>query len=638
MSVKSSLLPVVAVSTFALLNGLGCQSAPRTLGGEADIAAHADASSSEVSLGENLLMVKVAAFAHDRPAGLAVSSTGRVFVTFPWERDQPGAAVGEVVGAGEPRPYPNATWNQWDGKPGPSALRAIVSAQALTITRDGGEEFLWVLDSGNPRKAGVVVAGPKLFKIDLSDDSIANVYYFDHERDFAGDSELSDVRIDPARRVAYLSDAAHGGVYVVDLKRRTTRKVDIGQTLAPTAQRSTGASHGLAGLELSADRAHLYYHARGGHTLYQVDTASLLDPPAGETPASPTVRLLGSTGSAMDGMTLDPASGDLYLTAMDHRAVFVRRAGTQQIQSLVADDRLQQPDSIALAGDGYLYLTTARRRDAATVAAPTATADAAAGYVLKVSLHYLQQAAIAEEQERVAQQALEESQEAARVARAQIEAARTEAVAEAARAAEALAALRAAAEAVTQGQFELARTQEAAADQMAQQEAAAARARADLASAQLEADRSRAAAAVAAGAARVAELRAAEAEAAVELALAAADRADRSDADARVAAEAHRLALQAAATAWKHAGQSRQLADKLQDAAEAQQARATTAADAWQQQQVDSQPALAAVQRAQRRAELAAESRRRAQLAEIEPASPPAAAATELADVPTPTP
>ena len=636
MPIKPLLFPAAAFCVASMLNLAGCTTpTPEQSSRPAPREA--------MAWGENQLMIEVARFAADRPAGLAVSSGGRVFVTFPWEADQPGAAVGEVLGTGEPRPYPNATWNQWDGRPGPSALRAIVSAQALTITRDEAGEFLWILDSGNPRKAGVIVAGPKLFKIDLADDSIANVYYFDHQRDFAADSELSDVRVDPVRRVAYLSDAAHGGIYVVDLKRRTTRAVSIqsGKSAGGTQPaKSTATSRvGVAGLELSADREHLYYHARHGRTLYRVPTAALVEPQLGEDQRAAAVQLLGSTGSAMDGMILDAASGDLYLTALDHRAIFVRRAAHGRIERLVADDRLQRPDSIALGQDGYLYLTTACGT-AGLGGDPTAEqapAQGSAGSVMKVSLAYLQQAAVAAERARDAEIALHETQQAARAAQSQVDAARQEALAEAARAAEALAALRSAAEAVTTRQFELAQTQEAAADQLAQQEAAAAQARADLAAAEVEAGRSRLAADVAAEAARVAELRAAEAQAAADQALAASEQADRSDAEARVVAEIHRRALADAAVAWRRAVESRRLADQLQDTAEAQQARATAAADVWQREQAASQPALDAVRQAQALADAAAESVRQAQLAEVHAQQPPAAA-TELADVPTPTP
>ncbi|MEL7089459.1 MAG: hypothetical protein AAGL98_13640, partial [Planctomycetota bacterium] len=179
-----------AGTALALTALVGCGTSPHSRPDPLAVAETA-------SPGENQLVVELARFEDQSPSGIAVSSKGRVFVTFPWLDEQPAAAVAELTPRGDAVPFPNAAWNQWDAKPGPSALRAIVSGQALTLTQEVGREYLWILDAGNPRERGVVVAGPKLFKIDLSDDTVAQVFYFDHERDFAADTVLSDVRVDP---------------------------------------------------------------------------------------------------------------------------------------------------------------------------------------------------------------------------------------------------------------------------------------------------------------------------------------------------------------------------------------------------------------------------------------------------------
>ena len=119
------------------------------------------------------LVVEVARFPKAQPTGVAVSSTGRVFVNFPYWDKRPGVSVAELDADGILNPFPSRSWNRWDGKSATSALRSFVSAQALYVDSD---DFLWALDSGSPRQeSGVVVAGPKLFKIDLHDNSIAQV-------------------------------------------------------------------------------------------------------------------------------------------------------------------------------------------------------------------------------------------------------------------------------------------------------------------------------------------------------------------------------------------------------------------------------------------------------------------------------
>ena len=65
------------------------------------------------------LVVEVAAFEGKQPAGIAVSHTGRTFVTFPWWSDRPEDSVAELLPDGTLKPFPSPYWNDWDGKSGP---------------------------------------------------------------------------------------------------------------------------------------------------------------------------------------------------------------------------------------------------------------------------------------------------------------------------------------------------------------------------------------------------------------------------------------------------------------------------------------------------------------------------------------
>lgn len=624
--------------TLTALIGCGTSASLRT--GVLDHSAQAS------SLGQNQLVVELASFESESPSGIAVSSEGRVFVTFPWLDQQPTAAVAELTPQGDTVPYPNAAWNHWDAKPGPSALRAIVSGQALTITHEIGREYLWVLDSGNPRERGVVIAGPKLFKIDIADDTVAQVFYFDHQRDFAADSILSDVRVDPLRHTAYISDARRGGVYVVDLKQRETRAVLVRDASTRpelvaaesetsqinSAEPDDATRSGVAGLELSADGRYLYYHALSGRTLYRVPTAALRDAQLGPKDLAKRVEELGTTGSAMDGLAFSHDDSDLYMTAIEQNAVFVRRA-TGKIETLLADERLRWPDSLALAGDGYLYLTASARHHEQHSTKPISAA--APYYVLKASVDYLERAAVAAKEAEEARTAAAESQFLAAQAQQRVADAHRVAQNQADGAEAALQQVALAAQAVTQSQFVLAEAQEHAADRFIDQSHAAAQAQADAQEAKWQAQASSLAASDAQEAARIAALRAAEAQEALALTEARFAVADQSEAQARLNALAHEQALQSAAIAWAQAQETQQVASQMQGAAEAYQARAQVAVDAWKAEASYAQEYLDAAQRAQRLAETAARSYEDAQLAEVRGAPPTGAETYELADVPT---
>lgn len=317
------------------------------------------------------LVVEVAAFDGKQPAGVAVSHTGRVFVTFPWWSERPTDSVAELLPDGTLKPFPSPYWNDWDGKSGPSALRGFVSAQAMYVDQD---DFLWILDAGNPGVSSrVVTAGPKLFKIDLSDDTIAQVFYFDHKRDFTRTSYLSDFRVDSDRNTAYIADSSRGTIYVVDLKTRQTHHVLLGDETT-TADSNVVARIGssewrnftgfvpqvnVSGLELSADGDWLYYHTMTGRRIYRVPTNVLRDTDATEMARSASIQDLGPTGSVIDGMWLDKED-NLYLAAIERDAIIVRRPNGS-IETFVADPRLKWPDSLAMGPDGYLYFTTSMR-------------------------------------------------------------------------------------------------------------------------------------------------------------------------------------------------------------------------------------------------------------------------------------
>ena len=343
----------------------------------------------EGAMGSHPLLEEVARFDDASPAGVAVSSEGRQFLAFPHLEGRSKMSVAELKG-GVLRPFPQGAWNVWDGQPGPTALRTLVNAQALTVTRDDEGESLWILDSGEHGEQGVVAGGPKLIQVNLNDDRVMRIFYLDHARELSQDTRLTDLRVDMGRKVAYVADCGHGAIVVVDLESGVARSVLAGQdvtgaeigvdlrhTLRPDlSAQSKGAAlgNGVAAIELSIDGETLYFHAREGRTLYSVSTAVLRNSKNTDFDIVAQVENLGRTGSAVDGIVLDPQSGDLYLTAVERRGLRVRRANGV-IEEVLGDDRLRWPDGLAMAPNGDVYVADSARQYRAPFANNSRTSE-----------------------------------------------------------------------------------------------------------------------------------------------------------------------------------------------------------------------------------------------------------------------
>ena len=221
--------------------------------------------------------------------GVTVSKDGRIFVNFPrWTEDAP-ISVAEVTRDGQIKPYPDDEWNSWrNAKNQMSAGDHFVCVQSVVADAHGN---LWVVDPAAPATAPVVQGGPKLVRIDLKTNKVAQVIRFDET--VAPGSYLNDVRFSPDGRHAYLTDAgAKGALVVVDLQNGKARRVlhghpstqpekDVvvktdGQELRRPDGR--GVEFAADSIALSPDGRTLYWKALTGRTLYRITTDALENP------------------------------------------------------------------------------------------------------------------------------------------------------------------------------------------------------------------------------------------------------------------------------------------------------------------------------------------------------------------------
>ncbi len=314
-------------------------------------------------------LVEVARFDH-QVTGVTVTPTGRIFVNFPrWSEDAP-VSVAEVVN-GRAVPYPDAGWNSWRNvnKNQTTPGDHFVCVQSVVADKRGN---LWVLDPAAPNAERTIKGGPKLVRIDLATNRVAQVIALGE--DVAPPSSyMNDVRFAPDGRTAYITDSGKGALVVVDLASGRARRVLDGDSstqlekdvVVKTDGRplrrpdGRGPEFNADGIALSPDGSRLYWQALTGRTLYSIATADLTAMPASALPSR--VRREGVNGVA-DGLEID-ARGTMYVTAPEADAVKVRRGG--QVTTLVHDARLRWPDTMSVAADGTVYVTASHIQDSA---------------------------------------------------------------------------------------------------------------------------------------------------------------------------------------------------------------------------------------------------------------------------------
>lgn len=289
--------------------------------------------------------------------GIAVSRSGRMFVSFPrWSPDVP-VSVAELDQYGEARAYPNPEMNSW--RTGDDPEGKFVCVQSVYV--DANDQ-LWILDPADSLSGGIVPGGARLFEVDLTSDEIVRTIYFDETIAPEG-SYLNDVRVDTGTNTAFITDSGLGAIVVVDLETDASRRVltshpstkaeDIDVVVDGIPFEFTVHSDGIA---LDTEGGWLYYQALTGHTLYRVPTSALRDSSLDEDTLASHIERFAVSGTS-DGL-LYTAQG-VYLTAFEDGAI-KRVDESGNVTVVVIDPRISWPDGFAREPDGTVVFTTSQ--------------------------------------------------------------------------------------------------------------------------------------------------------------------------------------------------------------------------------------------------------------------------------------
>lgn len=307
----------------------------------------------------------VAEFQSPQIVGVAVLPDGRVFGDFPRWDNNPVYPIAEIGPNSSLKPYPDAAWCTWNETTRHEPQQHWICPQSVYADRAG---MLWVLDPASPGLKATVPGGPKLVKIDPRTNTVVQNIGFPASI-APTKSYLNDVRVDPQRNTAYITESGEGSLVVVDLSTGKARRLLVkhpsmvgdttlnikadGQLLVDPAGKQ--GQFNADGIALSQDGRYLYWKPLTSYALYRIKTDALRNAALTDAQLAAQIESLGKV-PACDGMILD-ARNNLYLTAFEDHSI-KRRSPDGKLETLVQDPRLEWPDTFAFSADGKtLYVT-----------------------------------------------------------------------------------------------------------------------------------------------------------------------------------------------------------------------------------------------------------------------------------------
>jgi sugar lactone lactonase YvrE len=303
---------------------------------------------SSESVSNNLEIVAEIA---EAPGNIAVSKTGRIFITLHPEAKPEFAKVVEIKD-GKMIPFPDLE-SQKDVYHSPQGIRI------------DSQNRLWTIDHGDNG-----IHGARLVAVDLDTNKIID--QFDFPKEIAGlFSYLQDLVIEPNGRYIFIADVNFFGkspaLIVYDSKLRKAKRLLENDESVKSKDYIIQAYNGpmvrLFGLiamkpgadsiGLDSKAEYLYYAPMTHDRLFRIPVAALIDESLSSDDLKEKVENYAPK-ILSDGITLDDED-NVYLTDVENRSI-VQIDTKRNLKISVQSPKLRWPDGLSWGPDGYLYI------------------------------------------------------------------------------------------------------------------------------------------------------------------------------------------------------------------------------------------------------------------------------------------
>ena len=312
----------------------------------------------------------IAEFSDAWPSGIAVSRSGRIFVSFPRVEMPPAPATLAEIQDGKVVPFPDELMNDTGAG---DVTQRFTSIHGIAMAPGNR---LFALDTGSNSMEGCDPAAAALYLIDLDHNAVVRRFTFAHDVVLAT-SYLNDVVIDynrGAAGTAYISDSGPqgpNGIVVVDLDtgrswRRLSGHPSVrghasgdGFGIAAEGEALPSAPVGVDGIALSPDGATLWWTPLASYDLYRCATDMLANTARSDEEVARAVEPFEGRDFACDGLDTD-REGRVYFTDVTNNAIVRLIPGERRYERILRDDRLIWPDTVALGPDRIIYVTSSQ--------------------------------------------------------------------------------------------------------------------------------------------------------------------------------------------------------------------------------------------------------------------------------------